>query len=569
LSDVFISYSRSNESVARKVAEAVRAAGWRVWRDDAIPAHLPFADVIKERLDASKAVVVIWSSDAAKSHWVQSEADHARLQGKLIQMTIDGTPLPMPFDRIQCEMLPGWTGDVEVPGFQKVLASLLALAGPPPGDEQPEGPASLAASEPPPRDTGARRPLALPSKPSLAVLPLLNLSGDPEQEYFVDGMVVEIIEALSRFRDLFVIDSHSTRAFKGKEVNAREVASRLGVRYVLEGHLRKAGGRVRIGIQLMDAVEGKTILTQRFDETLDDVFELQDKVALAVAGRIEPTINAEELKRAAGRATADTDSYDLYLRGHAISRSHSREATFAALELLEKALEIDPDFGLALVRAAHCHRMIAAFHWTSDPAASRQRCLDLTRHALQVAPDDPTVLTNVSYVMMTVEGDDDTALALIDRAIAINPGHARMFYWSGRLRLVKGDTERAIEDLERSMRLDPLGPLHNVQIFGVGLARFAQGRFEEALARFRESGLHPGSSFANAFMAACLAHLGQQKAAAEAARTFRARTRQPLEELGRTWLHDEGQLALLLDGMRMAEAGNPAVAVQVVSRDVV
>jgi adenylate cyclase len=560
VSDVFISYARANELVARQVADAIRAAGYRIWRDDAIPAHRPFADVIKERLDASKAVIVIWSGEAAKSHWVQSEADHARLQGKLVQMTIDGAPLPMPFDRIQCEFLVGWAGDVDVPGFRKVLASLLALAGPPPGDDQPEESTSLAASEPPRRDTNVRQPLTLPSKPSLAVLPLLNLSGDPEQDYFVDGMVVEIIEALSRFRDLFVIDSHSTRAFKGKDVNAREVASRLGVRYILEGHVRKAGGRVRIGIQLMDAVEGKTILTQRFDETLEDVFELQDKVALAVAGRIEPTINAEELKRAAGRATSDTDSYDLYLRGHAISRSHSREATFAALELLEQALALDPDFGLALVRAAHCHRMIAAFHWTSDPAASRKRCLELTRHALQVAPDDPTVLTNVSYVMMTVEGDDDTALALIDRAIAINPGHARMFYWSGRLRLVTGDTEGAIEHLERSMRLDPIGPLHNVQIFGVGLARFAQGRFEEALARFRESGLHPGSSFAAAFMAACLAHLGRHEAAAEAARAFRTRTKQPIEDLGRTWLHHPAHLALLLEGMRLAEAGAVAAA---------
>lgn len=553
MSDVFISYARANETVARMLADAVRAAGYRVWRDDAIPAHRPFAEVIEERLRASRAVLVIWSREAAKSHWVQSEADHARTHEKLVQLSIDGAPLPMPFDRIQCEQLPDWDGNIELPGFRKVMESIRALAGPPSTDTEAADPAPIAPSEPPPRQV-----LALPSKPSLAVLPLLNLSGDPEQDYFVDGMVVEIIEALSRFRDLFVIDSHSTRTFKGRDVTARDVASRLGVRYVLEGHVRKSGGRVRIGIQLMDAVAGKTILTQRFDETLEDVFELQDKVALAVAGRIEPTINAEELRRAAGRTTSDTDSYDLYLRGHAISRSHSREATFAALELLEKAIELDPDFGLALVRAAHCHRMIAAFHWTSDPEASRQRCLDLTRRALQVAPDDPTVLTNVSYVLMTVEGDDDTALALIERAIAINPGHARMFYWSGRLRLVKGDTERAIEDLERSMRLDPLGPLHNVQIFGVGLARFAQGRFEEALARFRESGLHPGSSFANAFMAACLAHLGQFEAAAKAAQTFRERARQPLEELGRTWLHDPDQLALFLDGMRMAETGEPA-----------
>ncbi|MFQ3666862.1 MAG: TIR domain-containing protein [Sphingomonadaceae bacterium] len=560
MSDIFISYARANEPVARALAEAVRAAGYRVWRDDALPAHRPFADVIRERLDASTAVIVIWSDEAVRSHWVQSEADHARVQGKLIQMAIDGTELPMPFDRIQCEPLHGWAGDPAMPGFRKVLESLLALAGPPPGDAPSARDAPPAASEPPPSDVSARPRFTLPGKPSLAVLPLHNLSGDPEQDYFVDGMVIEIVEALSRFRDLFVIDSHSTRALKGKDIVAREVASRLGVRYVLEGHVRKSGGRVRIGIQLIDAAEGKTILTQRFDETLEDVFDLQDKVALAVAGRIEPTINAEELKRAAGRVTADTGSYDLYLRGHAISRSHSREAIFAALDLLEKALALDPDFGLALVRAAHCHRMISAFRWAADPAFHRRRCLELTRHALHVAPDDPTVLTNVSYVMMTVEGDDATALALIDRAIAINPGHARVFYWSGRLRLVTGDTERAIADLERSLRLDPLGPLHNVQIFGVGLARFAEGQFEEALSRFRESDLHPGSSFAAAFMAACLVHLGQLGAAAQAASVFRARTKQSIENLGRTWLHHPPHLALLLEGMRLAEGGTVPVA---------
>jgi adenylate cyclase len=555
MSDVFISYARANEPVARMLADTLRAEGYQVWRDDALPAHRPFADVIRERLEASRAVVVIWSEAAAKSHWVQSEADYARTHSKLVQVRIDGSALPMPFDRIQCEALEDWPGAQDSLPFRKLLASIAELV--PSRDGAPPSAPSFGAG---PTHSPERAALPLPSKPSIAVLPLANLSGDPEQEYFADGMAIELIEALSRFREIFVIDSSSTRALKGRNLSPKEASRELGVRYVLEGHVRKAGGRVRVGIQLVDAIEGSIVLSQRFEDVIADVFDLQDKVALAVAGRIEPTINAEEIKRAAGRTTKDTDSYDLYLRAYAISQSHTREATLEGLDLLERALALDPDFGLALVRAAHCHRLIHIFRWADDPDAHREMCLARARRALQVAGDDATVLNTVAFHLTTVAKDDKTALALIDRAIAINPGHARMFYWSARLLLAMGDTQRAVEHLERSMRLDPIGPLQNVRIFGLGLAHFAEGQFEEALARFRESGLYPGSSFANAFMAACLAHLGQRQAAAEAARAFRARGGLSLEELGGTWLHKPAHLALLLDGMRLAEGREPASA---------
>ena len=229
--DIFVSYARSTAHHAQAVAEALRALGYRVWLDDELPAHRAYADVIEERLRAAKAVVVIWSAEAAKSQWVQSEADRAREEDKLVQLTVDGARLPMPFDRIQCADLAGWTGDPEAPGWRKVAASVAELIG-------GAGVAAAPVMAPPPP--------SLPSKPSIVVLPFANLSGDAEQDYFADGMVEEIVAALTRIRSIFVIASGSGLSFKGKGVSAQEAARQLGVRYVLEGSVRKSAGTVRI-----------------------------------------------------------------------------------------------------------------------------------------------------------------------------------------------------------------------------------------------------------------------------------------------------------------------------------
>ena len=279
-------------------------------------------------------MVVIWSAEAVKSEWVQSEADRARADRKLVQLSLDGAALPMPFDRIQCADLSGWTGDPDAPGWRKVVASLGDLMG------APSAPAVEAPA------------LALPSKPSIAVMPFANLSADPEQEYFADGMLVEIVEALSRCRSIFVIASGSSLSFKGKGVGAQDAARALGVRYILEGNVRRAGNRVRIGVQLIDAVENLPIWTQRFEDTLEDIFDLQDKVALAVAGKIEPTLEAAEIRRASVRPTESLGSYDLYLRALPLHHTYSKEGSLEALTLLNQAIALDPVFGRALAQVA-------------------------------------------------------------------------------------------------------------------------------------------------------------------------------------------------------------------------
>ena len=259
MTDIFISYSRSIEPQAERIAEALGALGYSVWRDDQLPAHKAYTDVTEEHLRAAKAVLVIWTTEAAKSQWVRAETEVARLAGTLVQLSLDGAVPPLPFNQIQCADLNGWSGDTDAPGWKKVLASIADLTG---------GAAPIAAA-----------PLALPPKPSIAVMPFAHLSGDPEQDYFADGMVEEIAAALSRIRSIFVIASSSTSVFRGKTVQSQEVARQLGVRYVLEGSVRKAGGRIRIAVNLIDASDGVQFWADRFEDTLDDVFALQDEVA--------------------------------------------------------------------------------------------------------------------------------------------------------------------------------------------------------------------------------------------------------------------------------------------------
>jgi adenylate cyclase len=264
------------------------------------------------------------------------------------------------------------------------------------------GPCRPAEQPPPP----SPQALPLPDKPSIAVLPFANMSGDPEQEYFVDGMVEEIITALSRIRWIFVIARNSSFAYKGKVVDVKQVGRELGVRYVLEGSVRKSGGRVRITAQLIDALIGTHLWADRFDGALDDTFELQDKVAINVAGVIEPTLQAAETRRAADRPTSDLTAYDLYLRAYAMVLSSTGQVR-AALRLIERAIARDPRYGPALAWAAHCCYRLVMDGRSDDPVADRRKGTDFARRALEVAPDDPRVLATTAHALAYFGGRHD------------------------------------------------------------------------------------------------------------------------------------------------------------------
>jgi adenylate cyclase len=280
------------------------------------------------------------------------------------------------------------------------------------------------------------------------------MSGDPEQEYFADGMVEEIITALSRIRWLFVLARNSSFTYKGKAIDVKRVGRELGVSYVLEGSVRKAGGRIRITAQLIDAIGGAHLWADRFDGLLEDVFDLQDKVALSVAGVIEPTLQAAETARSAGRPTTDLTGYDLYLRACAMALSSS--ARYAkALRLLELAINRDPCYGPALAWAAFCCHRLLLDGRSQDPAADRLKGTDFARRALEVAGDDPAILANAAYTLAYLGRDIGAMTALVDRALAPNPSFARGWFISGVLRLYAGRPDIAIEHAETSLRLSP------------------------------------------------------------------------------------------------------------------
>jgi adenylate cyclase len=391
--------------------------------------------------------------------------------------------------------------------------------------------------------------LALPDKPSIAVLPFQNMSGDPEQEYFADGMVEEIITALSRIRWLFVIARNSTFTYKGQAIDVKEIGRELGVRYVLEGSVRKGGNRVRITAQLIDAISGTHLWADRFDGLIEDVFELQDKVASSVAGVIEPALQAAEIARSAGRPTADLTAYDLYLRAYAMVLSSVRQAP-EALRLLEQAIERDPHYGPALAWAAQCCQRLLADDRSEDREADALKGADFARCALEVAGDEPGVLANAAFALAYLGEDIGAMMALIDRALTLNPNFARGWYISGVLRLMAGQPDIAIEHHEASLRLSPRARV-GMSLFSIGQAQFLSRRFDEAVPKLL-LGIQENPSFPepHRVLAACYAHMGRLDEAREVVKQLRTVTAVVIPDA--SYLRNPEHRELFLSGLRLA-----------------
>ncbi len=327
----------------------------------------------------------------------------------------------------------------------------------------------------------ATRPsLPLPDKPSIAVLPFQNMSRDPEQDYFADGIVEEIITALSRFRELFVIARHSSFTYKDRAVDVKQVGRELGVRYVLEGGVRKAVDRVRITAQLVDALTGSHLWADRFAGTLKDIFELQDGVTESVVGAIGPRLERAEIDRAKRKPTESLDAYDYYLRGMASYYQWTRESTSEALSLFYRAIELDPDFALAYAAAAMCYVARKNHNWMTDRANEITETARLARRAVALAKDDAVALCTSGFARAYVLHEADLGADFIDRALVLNPNLAAAWTCSGYVRYWLGKPDLALEHLARAMRLSPLDPrMPSTQNAGAH-AHFLAGRYDEA-----------------------------------------------------------------------------------------
>ena len=431
MSDVFISYARSTATQAQVAAEALRGMGYSVWLDDQLPAHRAYTQVIEEQLTGAKAALVIWSAEAVQSEWVLSEANRAREQHKLVQLALDASRLPMPFDQTQCAELPGWTGDLDAPGWRKVLASIADLTGVARPDPR-RGPTS-----------GAERQ---PREPLLAVLAFDNLSGDAEMAYFSDGVSEEILQTVARGAELKVVGRGSSFQFRGREKAASHIASALKATHVLDGSVRRSGNQVRIAANLIECERETTLWSDRFDRELSDVFALQDEIAGAVAAALKVAFAP-----AAPAVSIDPAAYTLYLRALEIrNRGLLAPATRAAvIELLEEATRLAPKLArawelLATMKAAQFRfddsdepqrvRRAAVVYAAEtalrldpglggayqalaqlEPLAGFAEREALQMKALAVAPNDPTVLTNAS-LFFTEVGRVHEALGYARRA---------------------------------------------------------------------------------------------------------------------------------------------------------
>jgi TolB-like protein/Tfp pilus assembly protein PilF len=389
--------------------------------------------------------------------------------------------------------------------------------------------------------------LALPNKPSIVVLPFQNMSGDPEQEYFADGMVEEIITALGRISWLFVIARNSTFTYKGQAIDVKRVGRELGVRYVLEGSVRKGSGRVRIRAQLIEAETGVHLWADRFDGSLEDVFTFQDQVASNVAGAIEPTLHSSEIRRATRRPTSDLTAYDLCLRAQPLFWSLRKEGLRQALGLLEEAIARDPQYGPAFAWAAICRWHLWEF-WGDDEASNRRISMEYARRALVLDENDAATLANAAYALGAQGEDIDTMLGIADRALALQPSFARGWYISGNMKVWAGDYDTAIERLETSLRLSPRARV-GTQRFVLGLAYLCKRQFDRAAQHLNMAiQEHPGAPHIARNLAACYAHMGRL---AEAREMF-----ERVREMGAPIIHEQSRGSehenLIEAGLRLA-----------------
>ena len=453
MSHVFISYGRSAEPQAHAIADALRSRGFEVWRDDEIPANRAYSEVIEERLKSAKAVVVVWSAEAAKSHWVRAEADQAREAGTLIQVTVDGTLPPLPFNQIQCADLSKWGGDTSSDLWKKLEGAVASLIGN--GDVVTSG------------QVDEERRF------SICVLPFINMSGDPEQEYFSDGITEDIITDLSQISALSVVARNTSFSFKGSAQHVTKIARELKVTHVLEGSVRKAGGRVRINAQLIDGVAGDHIWAQRYDRDLTDIFEIQDEISKAIVAALELKLRPKEKQAIEHRGTSSAEAYNLYLmaREHWITGSYGdpRRAEMI-IRVCKQATSLDPTYARAWALMALAQTELRFWH-----------------------------------------GKAEDGLQTAERALELDPDSAEAHCVRARYLAEEGRFEEANAHLETALRLDPDSWEAN---HDAAMLVFRQGRFKDAIPYFeRAAALMDTDYHSHLMLTCCYQGVGDSNAA--------------------------------------------------------
>ncbi len=427
-------------------------------------------------LRTAKAVVVLWSPRSVVSRWVRAEATLADRNKTLVPCTIEACDRPIMFELTQTAELSHWTGDATDEMWRAFLADVRRRVAQEVPQEAPVIPVQEIAPQP------------LATKPSIVVRPFATMAGAGEADYFADGMVVEIVSALSRFPSLFVIASGTSFNLRGDTRSSGAIARELGVRYVLQGSVRKGGNAVRIAVELLDGDGHTPIWTQRFDGVLEDVFALQDEVAGAVGARIDASIHAHEMRHANTRLTNDQGAYDLFLRGsHNMWAKYDEAELREAISLFDQAIALDPRFALAMVLSSNACFNLQLWNACADQQDLMAKCLLLAQRALQIDRDDYRVIGWASYSLLQCGQPIATVNGLIERALEMNPGDSVTHWLSGWVNVFAPNPTKALAAFETGLRLDPRSPWRSVFMAGQGTALFLLGRFEEAIPLVREA----------------------------------------------------------------------------------
>ena len=414
-----------------------------------------------------------------------------------------------------------------------------------------DGEASTALSSTPAKPAPA---LVLPEKPSIAALPFHNMSGDPEQDYFADGMVEDIITGLSRIKWLFVIARNSSFVYKGKAVDIRQVGRELGVRYVLEGSVRKAGNRLRITAQLIEAETGVHLWADRFDGGLEDVFDLQDRITTSVVVAVEPSLRLVEIERAQRKPTDNLDAYDLYLPALPAINAYTRDGFEEAETLLRRAIVLDPGYADAIASLAECLVRTTVNGWVADKAASTAEACDLAGQAVAIDPENAAVLAIAAWAYSTLGVRFEKSLELANHALALHPNSVHVRSFCGWVFNYFGDSLRAIEQFEEARRLSPIDPKSYFPMLGLAAAHFFAGHFEQTVQLTgRILTEVPTHNVARRYRAAAPGHLGLiEEASAVIADLLKAQPTSNLRSSRSSTFRDPRMSKLYIEGLEKA-----------------
>ena len=438
MADIFVSYARFDKARVAPIVAALEAQGWSVWWDPSIAPGEEFDRLIADELQRARTVVVVWTPTSVESRWVRGEARDGADRGILVPLRFDQATMPIDTRALHTIDLDAWDGTPDSPLLQPMLLAIGNRLG---STQSLQSAAHVAWS--PTGRAGA----------SICVLPFVNMSGDPEQEYFSDGICEDVITDLSRVSSLFVVARNTSFTYKGRHVDVPQLAQRLNVSHVLEGSVRKAGARVRITAQLIDGRTGGHVWAERYDRDLNDIFALQDEISEAIVGALKLKLLPAEKQAIENRGTSDVAAYDIYLRGRQLIRREKEAESRSAAELFRQAARLDPTFAAAYAGLA---QILALMIFRKQELAKSMlaEARQASERALDLAPELVEAWVSRAIVHMVARENDDAARAY-ERAIALDPRSFDAHYFYARFHVTQGDHARAIEHYEKASEIDP------------------------------------------------------------------------------------------------------------------